>query len=620
MLDAPLVIDELPMSLEAVRTKLDKARHHLERYQAFLRLANVEIEQRNRYILALTTFIYQVSSVGQLTTALKLALVQALETTNTTLGAVVLVTDNLELTLKAHKGLSSHLINILTGREMAHGATALMPHLVSGDGVLLEGKTAGDDIERQLLRDCNLTSLVSLPLHSGDRVLGAMLVGLQGERTFKPSELCFLMALSQETSVVLDSLRLRDGLWQTAETLLDHEPESTELPDVLPEELTLVVNSPLPLPLMPAGLPEPAKDDLEQLLAAMMEAEDEVQQQNADLQTLNTIATALNRTLELKEVLKCAVEQASQTLESETAWLYLLDETGKLRLRAYIGLSEIYRRGMQFLRIGEGLEGRVVATGQPVMIESFPEGSGNQKFWVEKEGLYAMAVVPLPAIPPAQKDLPPVSHAVNGVTGVLAVGYRQPSPQTAGKSHLWNPREMRLLNSIANLVSLAIHNARLHSRLRDGEISARTGNEILTNVNKMLLERNTGLVNFIEQDVFGRVSNANQLINNLLSTNLSKEQQQDLHALAGILSELKQLPPESPPAASSPSLDDEVSVADSLPPLAPSPSPVLPPAVDQPTPPDHRLPPKPISFAEAVAAGLVPSHILQREQQTASWP
>ncbi len=616
--DVPLVIDDLPMSLEAIRTKLDKAKHHLERYQAFLRLANVEIEQRNRYIIALTTFIYQAGSVDRLGIALKLALVQALETTNTTIGAVVVATDALNLTLKVHKGLSPHLINILTGREMEHGAAALMPYLVSGDGVLLEAKTAGDDLERRLLRDCGLTSLVSLPLFSGRRVLGALLVGLQGSRTFKPSELCFLMALSQETTVVLDSLRLRDGLWQTAETLLEHEPEAAELPDTLPEELTLAVNSPLPLPLLPAGMPEPAEDDLEQLLAAMMEAEDEVQQQNTDLQTLNAIATALNRSLELKDVLKCAVEQAGKTLESDAAWLYLLDETGKLRLRAFIGLSEVYRRGMQFLKIGEGLEGRAVAQNRPIMVDSFPEGGRDQKFWVEKEGLRAVAVVPLPALPveSAGDDLP-VSHAVGGVTGVLAVGYRQFSPQLSEGSHMWSPREMRLLTSLANLASLAIHNARLHSHLRDREISARTGNEILTDLNKMLLERNNVLVNFIEQDVIVRANGANQLLDELLATNLSVKQKEQLQALGELLSELKKVPVEPPPAGVSPQPDGAVSAVDEstrppLPPPAPMP---MPPVAEQPAPlPKNHASPKAISFAEAVAAGLVPSHILEREQ------
>ena len=49
-----VVVENWPVSLEATREQLEKAQIWLERYRAALRLANVEIERRNRGIICLT--------------------------------------------------------------------------------------------------------------------------------------------------------------------------------------------------------------------------------------------------------------------------------------------------------------------------------------------------------------------------------------------------------------------------------------------------------------------------------------------------------------------------------------------------------------------------------------
>jgi len=615
---SPLVIDDWPMSLDTTRAELHKAKKRLERYQSFLRLANIEIEQRNRYIIALTTFVYQASNVGSSATALKLALVQALETTNTTIGAIVLVSENKTLALKVHKGLSPQLINIVTGQDFSQSATALMPCLVTGDGALLEYKTADDERERQLLTASGLTSLVSFPLQVGEQVMGAVLVGLQGDRIFKPSELCFLMALSQETAVVLDALRLREGLWQTAEILLEQAGEPEELSETFPEELGLDIKMPLALPLVAPTVPQPTENDLEQLLAAMMEAEDEVQQQNSDLQTLNVIAASLHQTLELKEVLQAAVEQTHKTLNCDAAWLYLLDSTKLLRMQASVGLSDVYRRGMQSLKVGEAAEGQVLAQNSPLFIDHLTEGSQEHKLWVEQEGLLAIAVVPLVKL---FNDSPhDFSHPV---TGVLAIGYKTTA---AAAAHIWSPREMRLLTSIGSQVSLAIHNARLYSRLRDKEISARTGNEVLQTINSILLNRTINLEGFINSEITDRVRTARYIVNQLLRTATSSEQQRRLGAIKDLLRELHYLAvkantqSEILPVAPDPDAELKPELTDMpvVPPLfatAPkSPAKAAAPPPSKPKSPSAPPPNHPLSFAEAVAAGLVPSFILEREK------
>jgi GAF domain-containing protein len=621
------VVDDWPMNLEVTRTELKKAQQRLERYQAALRLADIEIKRRNRSIIALTTFAYQASHTANPTDLLKLALVQSLETISAPVGAILLIdAETKELTLGVHKGLTSELSQILTGQQLGKGATALMPHLVTGASALLEYDTSDDEAERLLLNISRLTSLVSLSLQIGPRLIGALLIGLKGKRHFTPAELCFLMAMSQETAVALESLRLREGLWLTAEALLGGAA-GTELQEVEQADLDIIdVSTPLGLPEIASTIPQPAEDDLEQLLAAMMEAEDEVQQQNTDLQTLNTISEMINCTLNLKEILQCTVNQTQTTLKTDAAWLYLIDEKDQLEMQAHTGLSTDYVRGMQCLKSGTGIEGRVVAENKAHFVESVSKDVHGHKIWVDKEKLQALAAVPITR--PGSESGGQKGQTNSNVIGVLATGKRS-------QSYLWTPREVRLLTSLANQVALAIDNARLYAQVQEGEVGLRAGNQILQEINDMLLEKNANLEGFIQNDLAPALVRTSQILQGLTqdATTLTDEQKMDMAALQKIVDRLGELAKET--SAMSATLDsafdevldteDKKDYAGSIRPLrlerrandkskltdaaggdnADSES-VYPPQ-------DNDTTSKPMSFEEAIAAGLVPDNIVNRE-------
>ncbi len=512
----PLVVENWPMSVDAARERLKRAEQRLEQYRAALRLAGTEIERRNRGIIALTAFAYQASCMGNASAMLKLMLSQALETTSAPVGAIVTIDPvSKTLTVSVQKGLTAELIDILIGRQLGHGATALMPHLVAGSGALLE-QTSDDEAEQLLLAAGRLTSLVSLPLQIGRQVLGALLVGQQADKKFGSAELCFLMAMSQETAIALDSLQLRERLWDTVEIFLGNEATGSAKPPV--EEPAARVVTPFELPAIPS-IPEPAHDDLEQLLAAMMAAEDEVQQHNTDLQTLNALAESFNRTLNAAEILRCAVNQTQAILTTDAAWLYLINEKNHLALSAHVGLSSAYVRGMHQLALGESLEGQVAADNMAQFIEVNPADTRGHKIWVDKEGFRSLAAVPItrPQLKTGRSD--------SLVIGVLAVG-----KHSIPSGFLWSPREVRLLSSIANQLALAIDNARLYAQIQDDHVELSAGNEILREVNEMLLQRNSSLEDFIRDDIEGALTTINQTINPLLAgrITLSSEAQQQV--------------------------------------------------------------------------------------------
>ncbi len=489
--EARIVGNNWPMDLDVTRVQIKKAQQQVERYRTALRLAGLEIERRNRAIIGLANFAYRASRIATPADLLKLSLMQAVETPHAPVGAIVLVNaETKELTLGVHKGVNPALFDILTGQQLEKGARALMPHLVAGTGALLEYHTADDEMERLLLAASQLSSLVSLPLQAGAKLIGALLVGLRDDRRFSPAELCFLMALSHETAIALESLHLREGLWFTAAALLGGQSVAIDLEKVGKPDLNFEFTTPFELPSASLPIPEPAEEDVEQLLAVTVEAEEKIHQQYADLQTLNTVAKLINQTRDLRAILLHTVEQTKTSLKMDAAWLYLVDKDNQLDLRAHIGLSTDYVRGMQNLPANDGLEGRVFADNRPYFVESVATDPYRHKIWVDKEQLQALAAVPITR--PNPKSDP---DQATDVAGVLAVGKRTLT------NYPWSSREIRLLVSIANQIAPAIDNARLYAQMQDNETSLKVGNEILRNINDMLLEKNTFLEGFITDDL-----------------------------------------------------------------------------------------------------------------------
>jgi GAF domain-containing protein len=630
----PLVVDNWPMSLEATRTELENTRQRLERYRAALRLADSEIRRRNRSIVALTTFAHQANSAATPTTLLKLALAQAMGTLKAPVGAILLIEPKTkDLTLGVHRGLTPELSNILTGGQLEGGAISLMPHLVVGDGALLEAHTTDDETELLLLTTGKLTSLVSLPLQVGSKLSGALLVGLQDKRFFTPAELHFLTALSQGIAMVLDSLYLRDGLWYTVETILGEGRTGIELQKEELAASNLEMSSSFDLSAAPP-VPQSAEDDLEHLLAAMMEAEDEVQQHNTDLQTLNNFAELMNRTLNLDEILQCTVDQTYAILKTDAVWLYLVDERHLLEMQAHTGLSIDYVRGMQHLKPGHSIEGRVMVEKKAYFVESVSDDVHKHKIWVDKEQLHALAAVPItrPELNSATATDPDKQTGSAGkvgshVIGVLATGKR------TRQSAPWSPRDIRLLTSIANQVALAIDNARLYAHVQEGEAGLKAGNQVLQTINDMLLEKNVYLEGFILDELIPELAKATQSLQYLLAEDaapLPEEQKQKIVNLQRVVSQLSKLANET--GKVSEMLDtefDKVIDGESKQNTGPKKPIRLEKKADESEPvnaqkvensgskpmssENDKGDTKPLSFEEAIAAGLVPSHIMNRE-------
>lgn len=201
----------------------------LGHYRGSLRHMGVEIEHRNRIIRTLTSFVREANQSAEPADLLKLTLSRALQTTHADAGAVILFDrDSEQLTVGAQSGMTDELLVILTGRQLDEGAALLMPHLVTGEGALLERTELAEDRERYLLDAGRLNSLASLPMQAGGRLLGALVVGNRSRASFLPANLYALLAIAQEAAVAWETLQLRDSLWQMAEMFLAKDSSTSK--------------------------------------------------------------------------------------------------------------------------------------------------------------------------------------------------------------------------------------------------------------------------------------------------------------------------------------------------------------------------------------------------------
>jgi len=166
------------------------------------------------------------------------------------------------------------------------------------------------------------------------------------------------------------------------------------------------------------------------------------------LAILHTVAETVSRTLNVDDVLRTAVEALTRVTGHEIASLHLLSDDGKtLHLRGERGMSPTLREVNQTLPVGEGLIGRVAATGRTVRVEknyADPDLLPAARAAVQREHIRGFVCVPI--------------HSRGRILGTLSLGRK-----TVDR---FETREVALLEATADQIGLALDNARLYSETR----------------------------------------------------------------------------------------------------------------------------------------------------------
>lgn len=415
--------------------------------------------RQDRNIAALNAIADVISRSSVLNEVLSQALDRVLEATETKVGAILMLDEKArKIVIASQRGLSEEFARAITDVK-TRGRTFLWK-ILSGHSLLVDGLSSGSDgygLAREMERE-GLGSLLGVPLSSKGKVRGAMIIAAAEEGHLTSYDVDFLTIVGRQTGLAVENIQLREEIWRTAEEWLGEIEGSVESRE--PEA---------GLEGQPARPPEPSGQGLEHL-RAVTDIEDEVQRQNRELWTINAVAEAISQSFDLDEILSNVVSKLTDVMGIEASWIYLVEahkeEEPALFLKAHRGVSERFVQGMSRVKMGEGLDGWVATSGEPLLVEDLAESQVKTRLVVEQEGLRSFAGVPMKA-----KDR---------VVGVIAVASHIPRS--------FAPHEVRLLTSVSNQVGLAVEKVQLYNQAREYAEQQEKSNEVLQRINTMLME------------------------------------------------------------------------------------------------------------------------------------
>jgi len=180
----------------------------------------------------------------------------------------------------------------------------------------------------------------------------------------------------------------------------------------------------------------------EQLQARIREARANARR----LATLNTISNALSQYLEPAKVIETAVEMVGEVMEVEVILVYTIEpRQNDMILTAYEGISSESAAELDHVKVGEGFNGEVAATGEVMLV---PDASSDPRLTrsaVVRNKIHPMLIVPM--------------KSKGEVIGTLGVGMRRP--------RTFLPDEIDLLSTIAGQIASALTNAKLYAEARE---------------------------------------------------------------------------------------------------------------------------------------------------------
>ncbi|HEV8642997.1 MAG TPA: ATP-binding protein [Methylomirabilota bacterium] len=166
------------------------------------------------------------------------------------------------------------------------------------------------------------------------------------------------------------------------------------------------------------------------------------------LTILHTVAETVNRSLDVDEVLRTALDALTHVTGHEISSLHLLSEDStRLLLQGDRGLSPRLREVNRSLPMGEGLIGRVAATGETLRLENVagePDLFPAARAAVRLDQIRGFVCVPI--------------RSRGRILGTLSLGR-----QTAEG---FDDREVALVQATADQIGIALDNARLYSETR----------------------------------------------------------------------------------------------------------------------------------------------------------
>jgi PAS domain S-box-containing protein len=184
-------------------------------------------------------------------------------------------------------------------------------------------------------------------------------------------------------------------------------------------------------------------DQLQKVQEELQANVEVIKENEKRLASLNRISDTVSESLELETVLNNAIDNVVDVMQADVAWIFLLDEaSGELSLAAHRGSAEELSRGVDRLKIGEGFNGTVAQTGQPLFVEDASKDPRLTREVVSKFKLHSTLIVPISS-----------KKKVNGTLCIAMYSHRQ-----------FEPEEVELLVTMGNQIGIGVENANLYQQ------------------------------------------------------------------------------------------------------------------------------------------------------------
>jgi PAS domain S-box-containing protein len=164
-------------------------------------------------------------------------------------------------------------------------------------------------------------------------------------------------------------------------------------------------------------------------------------EQRVYLSALNYISAVVSQSLELRQILNSSIDSIVDVMSVDIVLIFLLEnQASELVLGASRGVSNLFASSVDRMELGEGLNGTVAQTGEPMFIKNTSKDLRLTKREVMEEGIQSQIIVPL--------------KSKGKVMGTICVAMR--------RQRRFNKDEVSLLAAIGNQIGVAIENARLY--------------------------------------------------------------------------------------------------------------------------------------------------------------
>jgi PAS domain S-box-containing protein len=182
----------------------------------------------------------------------------------------------------------------------------------------------------------------------------------------------------------------------------------------------------------------------EVMFAALGKMQQNLMRQNRRLSTLNAIAATVSQSLDLDATLNDALDQVLDVTGVDAAGIHLV-EGEQLLLKTYRNLPADLVEVVRTVRVGEGLSGRVAASGEPLVVhEAFSRDPRLRSEIVRQQAFESFACVPL--------------RSKGTVVGTLSMATYQ--------RRAFSAADLELLNAIGHQIGVAVENAVLHAQVQ----------------------------------------------------------------------------------------------------------------------------------------------------------